>query len=585
MKHSTRRRLDVFLLGLGAAAVAVAASVGAAIGDTERIGDYWLQAAIADDGRAQIVEVIDYDFGPNQRHGIFRDVPDVDWRTPVTISSSTAPDGFMAMPELGGVLWQVGDPDVTISNRHRYELSYAIETLVEGDRLSWNAIGLEWTVPINHAEIHVTAGHEFTEIACHRGSSGAQGGCEVTQIEPGHLIVSVDGLEAGEAVTVEGTLATALVTEAPTVMAPQGPAEDPGSGWLAPGLAAVAAALVAGAVASRRIRYLGREQVWSGGAADAAFGPLSGDVAGVELVDHERLAEMASIEFASPQGLSAAAGGIIHAEGVNSEHQIAWLIECAIRDEVRLEENHDDFVLSRGPAEPDPAVAGRLRAIFAGGVNRIELGTYDSGFAAAWEGLATELEEWREASGLWDQRGHQRRSSAQVFGVLGALVGLVLAAVGGGLANRFGPVWVVLCAVGALLAGASLAALIRSWELPIRTPQGSARWIQIESFRRFIAASEARHAEAAAEMGLLRHYTAWAVALGELDHWKKSVDAATHIPGSATSRSSADYHFVTMAPALSSATASTFTAPSSSSSGGGGGGAGAGGGGGGGGSW
>ena len=27
---------------------------------------------------------------------------------------------------------------------------------------------------------------------------------------------------------------------------------------------------------------------------------------------------------------------------------------------------------------------------------------------------------------------------------------------------------------------------------------------------------------AAAEMGLLRHYTAWAVALGELDHWKKS---------------------------------------------------------------
>ena len=56
--------MDVFLLGLGAAAVAVAASVGAAIGDTERIGDYWLQAAIADDGRAQIVEVIDYDFRP-----------------------------------------------------------------------------------------------------------------------------------------------------------------------------------------------------------------------------------------------------------------------------------------------------------------------------------------------------------------------------------------------------------------------------------------------------------------------------------------------------------------------------------------
>ena len=53
----------------------------------------------------------------------------------MTISSSTAPDGFMAMPELGGVLWQVGDPDVTISNRHRYELSHAIETLVEGGQV------------------------------------------------------------------------------------------------------------------------------------------------------------------------------------------------------------------------------------------------------------------------------------------------------------------------------------------------------------------------------------------------------------------------------------------------------------------
>lgn len=584
MTRSTRRRLDAFLLGGGAILTGAAATIGALVGDTERIGDFWLHAAITDDGNAHVVEVIDYDFGSNRRHGILRDIPDVDPSAPITVSSPTAPDAVAVTAGFGRVKLRVGDPVKTISNRHRYQISYPIDTLVDRDRLSWNAVGLDWTVPVNNAEVHVTAGREFSDLACHRGQQDVRGGCEVAQIVPGHLLVEVEGLGPGEAVTVEGTLGATLASVPEAPPAPQGTADDPGSGWLAPGVAGLGAALLAGGITSRRIRSLGKEQVWEGGAADAAFGPTAGEIAGIQLVDHEQLAEMASIEFASPRGLSAAAGGIIHAEGVSSEHQIAWLIECAIRDEIRLEEDGDDFALVRGAAEPHPAVSARLDAIFAGGAERVELGEYDSAFAGAWQGLGTELEDWRKASGLWDPTGHRRRTRARIFGVIGAFIGLGLAVLGGVVANRAGSAWIALCVVGAMVAGTGLAALIRSWELPIRTPEGSGLWIRIESFRRFIEASEARHAEAAAQMGLLRHYTAWAVALGELDHWKGSVEAAARVPGSTASESISDHHFVAIAPRLSSATSQTFTAPSSSG-GGGGGGAGGGGGGGGGGSW
>ena len=65
------------------------------------------------------------------------------------------------------------------------------------------------------------------------------------------------------------------------------------------------------------------------------------------------------------------------------------------------------------------------------------------------------------------------------------------------------------------IAGAALGAIISSYELLVRTETGSALWLRVESFRRFLENSEARHVEEAAEKGVLRHYTAWAVALGK----------------------------------------------------------------------
>ncbi len=570
-------------MGLAVTLVGAAATIGALAGDTERIGNYWMLAQLDDAGGARVVEMIDYDFGPRSRRGILRDIPDVDPTSRFVVTSPTAPDRFEAVGLLrGGTRLRVGDPSITITNRHRYHIEYSIDTLVQGERISWNAVGLDWTVPINNAEIHLTTPYRLNELTCDRGTLGEQGGCNVTEVAPGHLLVEVSGLDAGEGVTVSATRGSRLESAPEPPLAPTGPATDPGSGWLMPGVAALGAALLAAGVTSPWIRKLGKEQVWEGGAADAAFGPPAGTIAGVASLDYAELAQMATIEFESPRDLSAAAGGIIHAEQVKTQHQLAWLIESAIRSEIVLNETDGDLEIVRGEVDVHPAVAPTLDTMFAGR-ERVELGKYDKDFATGWKDLGGELEEWRQASGLWAPAGRKRKTAARVWGTLASITGLGLAVLGGVIANRAGTAWIALAVVGGVLAGAGMTAVIRSWELPIRTPQGSARWLQIESFRRFIAASEARHAQDAARLGLLRHYTAWAVALGELDHWTKAVESAADIPGSAVD-ATPDLRFVALAPTLSGATRQTFTAPSSSGSGGGGG-AGGGGGGGGGGSW
>ncbi len=92
MRTRTRRRVDVVLLAVGIAVTGAAAAIGAAAGDTERATALWVGAWLTDDGSARIVEVIDYDFGSEARHGIFRDVPGLSPDARVVVSSPTAPD-------------------------------------------------------------------------------------------------------------------------------------------------------------------------------------------------------------------------------------------------------------------------------------------------------------------------------------------------------------------------------------------------------------------------------------------------------------------------------------------------------------
>ena len=652
MRTRKRRRLDIGLIAGGSLLTGAAAFIGGVAGNTERIERYWTTAAVDAAGSAEVVEVIDYNFGTaTDRHGIIREIPGMDVDAAITVSSPTAPDQTAVTPWGDGVSLRVGDPNTTISGKHRYQIDYELPGVRRGDTVDWEAVGDGWDVRMGEVEVHLVTPFELDDAICIEGSRRSPDSCDIRRIEAGHLVVSLDGLGANEGVSVEGrvgqSVATTPTPPAPPVDAP----DDPGTGLLPPAGTAVAAAALAAVPTTWLVRRAGRERVSPGGAADAAYGgaplggsdpwptapphsphstatapspvpappPVPGAAPGTApaaprpapprpappatapgtpahgwspghqtpatsevRVDHSELAAMATIEFAPPSGITPAQGGVVLQESVSNQHKVAWLIQAAVDGAIDLDGEGRNTTVRRiagAPATPDQ------QAVFARMFRRgphLTLGKYDKDFASGWSLVGSQLEGWRRNSGLWDRRADARKIVVRVLGGLAAIVGLGIAALGGVLANRFGAGWLVVALAGGLLAGGGLAAAIGAWELHVRTAAGSALWLRVESFRRFLAESEGYHADEAAKRGVLREYTAWALAVGEIDRWSKAVKASTVPPDSAGVR------YAYMGPLLISSTTSTATAPSSSGSGGGsfgGGSIGGGAGGGGGGSW
>lgn len=573
----------VVLLSIGTGG---AAAVAAAAADTERIADLFVSAEVTSgDPGVRVTEVIDYDFGPSPRRGIFRDIPDVPITIEPSVFSPTAPDRFGVEFAPGGdTRIRIGDPDITITGRHRYQLSYPLPQARQGESFGFDAVGDGWEVPIERAEIHVTSAFELDDVTCSKGSRGDEGGCDARELEPGRLLVEVEDLDPGTGVTITADLGPLLaeVPEAP--VPPSGAVVDPGTGVGRPAVAAVLAAFLGAFPAVAVTRRLGREQAAAGGAADVAFAE-SADGAGITLADAADLSQLATVEFAPPGGVTPSQAGVLLHEAIRKEHSTAWLLSQAIYGAVELEEVDGDPVIRRtdvpAPLADDQAI---LNAIF-GGRREVTLDSYDATFAKGWARVATSLETWLERSPLWCPEGRARRRRFGAIAGLTLLGGLAVGGLGAAFANRAGGPWLLAVAAGALAVGFGLGLLVRRWELMVRTPQGTAVWLRTLSFRRFLAESEAHHVEWAAQHGMLREYTAWAVALGEADHWAKvversNVDLEGHGAYDAV-------RFVHLAPTLERATSTASTAPSSSGGGGGGfsGGVGGGAGGGGGGSW
>jgi hypothetical protein len=112
------------------------------------------------------------------------------------------------------------------------------------------------------------------------------------------------------------------------------------------------------------------------------------------------------------------------------------------------------------------------------GRERLPLNSYDQSFAAAWQALDDELSAWRRTSGLWDAAADRRSTRLRLVGGGVAVGGLALTVLGGALVGRWGPAWFTLMAAAAFLAGVGMAALVRGWELRVRTPAGTALWLR-----------------------------------------------------------------------------------------------------------
>jgi len=154
----------------------------------EHIADYDIDIVVNDDGSTTFTETIAYDFGSNQRHGIYRDLTlrqycndRYDRVYPlhdVTVESETAPDQFQIEDLPNGKRIKIGDPDSTITGEHTYVVRYTLDGTLNGfpdhDELYWNVIGDGRTVQIDDIDVTVQTPGDVTRVACYAGETGSR---------------------------------------------------------------------------------------------------------------------------------------------------------------------------------------------------------------------------------------------------------------------------------------------------------------------------------------------------------------------------------------------------------------------------
>ncbi|NGO45454.1 DUF2207 domain-containing protein [Streptomyces sp. YC419] len=516
-----RRRRDAILLLVGAVLVGLVGLLGAVLGEPgERIARMWVGAEIRTDGTARITEVIDYDFNGEQRHGIYRDVPRTDPGdvSKVSVTSDGEPVPYRVEDGLNTRI-VIGDPDATVTGTHRYRIEYTLPQLGDEGRLAWDAVGTNWDVPVGHVDVHLAVPFALQRPMCVSGSSGSIEDCATQrQPVPGQLDVAQDGLEAHEGLTLYATVGDADGGGAASLpKAPGGRAAAVWAGDSAPTgwLWATGIALAATAVVAELVRLAGRERVQG---ADGR----------TRRMDIRRLGASVTPNGEPPAGIAPAHAGILLTDRVRQEHLAAWLLTAAADGHLTISGKQKKPVLHQVGKRPeggatDPLTAEVLQAVFAR-KRRVPLGQFNTAFATAWNLLRHRLEDWRRTGGdgLWEPSGERRRRFALWGGAVAAAAGTVVVGITATDVADPGADWRTPLAVGAALAGAGLAALVRAWELRARTVRGSHLWCQTEAYRRHLA-EPGRHGWEKRDEDQI---TAWATALGEAEAWTAAAAAA-----------------------------------------------------------
>ena len=538
-----------------------------------------------DDG-VRIREVVDIDFGLTERHGYQRRIPN-DFGVPVDVeASSPNANADVNVVELDSeTRIRVGDPVETLTNRHRYVLEYTLPNAnTSSGTLLLDIIGDEETFETQRFEVIIT-GFEFDGTECDTGTLDAIGGCDLVTDESGNQIVVFEPLAPGELITVGGRIVSITDPIIPPIPDPVPPI--PG-GFRPLGLLMIPLGLAAALTVFLIGRSTGSNTVVAGGAADAAFGSLqppgsANSPAGVPTsrVPDSRLAEMATIEFVPPAGLEPWQAAVVLRESVDDETVSAWFSEMIAVDAVSVTDADGTVTLSPGPN------AGRLSALDQGHLqqlfadrDQVALGSYDKEFTATWASILDEQRTFARTSGWWSRGGPSGRMTTPTKFVV-ALVAVLAIAVGCAalvVLLQSTALWrVIMSPAVAVIAGFLVPLLVAAFAYSAmfasRTATGSALALRSESFRRFLASSEGSHVEWAWKQGLVREYSAWAVALGAAEAWSTAIeDSKIPDPSAAMGGPLLVY-------SAGSSFRSSHTAPSSSGGGGVGGGGGGGGGG------
>jgi uncharacterized membrane protein YgcG len=192
----------------------------------ERINNYQVDITLNQNSSIDITETINYDFGTLQKHGIYRNIPykysarggsfklrisDISVRDELgsNINYSKSYSG-------SDLVLKIGDADILLTGERTYVIEYKVERAInyfsDYDELYYNAIGTEWTIPIDKAQVNIDFYKPLNESeikhTCYAGGFGSDTICADQKLNKNasgdveNINFGQSGLSAGEGVTV-----------------------------------------------------------------------------------------------------------------------------------------------------------------------------------------------------------------------------------------------------------------------------------------------------------------------------------------------------------------------------------------------
>jgi len=609
----------VLTAGVGQAAHLPVRTAPVFAAGAEQITGYQVELDVKRDGSLHVRETIDYDFGGLRRHGIVRKIP-VELRYDakrnreypidhVKVSSPTGAPVDLETRKTDTVeTFRIGDPVKEVTGNQTYVIDYDVRAVVNSfaDRqeLYWNAIGVEWEVPVLQARATVRGPAAVQKVWCFQGPKGSKDACPAKIAGAGTASFSSGPLKPGEGMTVvaafpPGTFVNSnpILVQKPTLMHRAG-------SWLGhlfavtPGKAVGSIGLIGFVAGLGFVRVIrpGRDEQFLG--VTPGLMPGYGQDQRVGPVPHRGNGPVA-VRFTPPDGMHPAPFGVLLEGRADVTKVTATIIDLAVRGFLLIEEvgqadragkaSARDWKLIAKPGAPTGALMDYetllLETIFA---NRSEVLISDLKltFRKALQLTRSTLYNGVTRAGWFKRNPGQGRAPWSIAGLILFVVSAFK------IVTAFGHDTSAVFAI-ALMITAFLLIWIGQ-KPPARTATGTALLIQARGFKLYLEKAEADQIRLEERADIFSRYLPFAIVLGVADRWAKvfaalaASGASLDSPGWYVGPGSPDggFDFAAFGASIagfSSAAADSLATTSSGS--GAGGSSGGGGGGGGGGSW
>jgi uncharacterized membrane protein YgcG len=510
----------------------------------ERLEKLQIVAVVTPEGDLKVTERITWNFGNNQKRGIFRFLPerfridptqekvsdpkrewervtDIEWGKVSSLTGAPTATDISSRPVEGEVPYgsvtsnsvlRIGEENMFITGRHVYDISYTIKRAVVKGLLQFVAVGEGWTVPLVAVDITVKVPIQPGKAArCIRGNPTFT--CELTT-EGDQVRVRTSGV----GIELEIPVADSIASPDPLLETEHTLAD----GFTAKGLPGAAGLLatIGAALGVVAIGRKGRDRVFATGGALGQRG---------EAERPRRLGEkLASpVEFEPPEGIRPALIEPARSGTANQRCISAMVVDLAARNVLRIEptndeHGHGDYVLSmvgNGQEKLSKSESDVLSILFGGGEQSIALSQLTTNISLAGQMRIVQAQLRAEAvnQGWWDENPVNVRGRWRGMGVLfliGGIVGTFFAAA----VTNYG-----LVGIGVIILGVGM--LIFAQSMPIRTAVGSRIAARLKGFELLFDAGEGDRLKLAERQNLFAEYLPYAMAFGNVDKWVKTFAA------------------------------------------------------------